>query len=585
MHKSIDNNTYIRKSPAWVLPRCLWHGTLFAGVCAVMSGCGLVDDPLPGGCETDVPQGYKVGIVFSAPDNSGKMTRAPYGSSDDAGHDQASSYFPDMFENAVNPYDAAVYIFAKTGNAYNLIYDSTTDDRFRILGSPWSGYNVASVIPFGNYELNLTELNESSTVGLRVVVIANQHTDKYGQTNPGKYPAVAAGTSYIEAMSAISDAMGQYTIPENWNPGNTYEQNLPRYIPMFGQADVTVNALELYHSESWQTVSLSDIWMLRAMTKVEINDNIDRKEATDDRYPQIVSARLAYRYTSGWLMPAGYSDYVNGTQVESPNLGASGVPVTKEMTMVRGTYYGDSEQGRRVRFMRGYCPEQTIESGYPNVEITIKPSANATEAEYSTYTVPLSGYNGSVFNWGTGDRMLRNHIYRISVNSVGTPADITVQVLPWEGEEIVWDYTDNPGFAENGYIMWDEGSYNSIDPATARVYVKPVTDGPVVCRFTMVQPQDATWRAYLIDTEGQTQGAFHFVDESGATIDVPEGKVGEEAVLRILPSQTAQQYTNAARLQILVTTADGSRKIIADVLNGNYGKNAYFTIVQSGTGM
>lgn len=551
----------------------------------VLGGCGLVDDPEPGKVYPDAPEGYLLGLSLSVHDNSGNMTRAPYGSSDDNGHDQSASYFPDMYENAVNVHDVAVYIFAGKDEDYKLIYNSSDDKDFRIIGSPLSGYNLLSRIPFGNYELDLTELTSTSKVGLRFVILANQHLE-YSESNGNyDYPKVAVNMDYKEAMSQISKGIGTFTIPQGWNPGNTVAGE-PRYIPMYGKADFTVNALEFYHSASWQPVNLSDIWLLRAMSKIEINDNINNEEAKDDRYPRIESAVLSYAYGSGNLIPAGYLDYQNGNQVEYVNPGSNQTGGTYEMTAVRGTYYGNEyPDGRRVRFMRGYCPEQMIiENGMPSVEIVIKPTANASKDEYSHYTVPLYGYNGGVFNWGTGNQLLRNHIYRISVNSVGTPADITVQVMPWESEEIEWDYTDNPGFAEGGEIHWIEGTYNRLDTETAKVYVNPIADGPAVCSFNMVQPQGATWTAFLIDTEGESQNAFMFVDEDNQEIPNPTGDVGGEVKLRILPRNPAQTVTNAARLQVLVKTLDG-RTIIADLCNGKYGKNTYFTIVQSGTGI
>ena len=558
-----------------------------SAVAGILSGgCGLVNDPEPDKIYPDAPAVYRIGLEVSVPDNSGKRaTRATYGGTDGGGHEQVESYFPDMYECALNPGDVAVYIFARRGSGnYSLIYDSSDDEGFRIIGSPLTGYSVLSTIPFENYRLDLAGLSQTSTVDLRLVALANRHTELSGGTG-GEYPYVKLGTDYDEAMTQISDNLPEFTLPSGWNPGNTVAGE-PRYIPMFGQADCTVNALEFYHSESWQTVSMEDVMMLRSLAKIEINDNIDNREATEDRYPRIESATLDYKYSTGKLLPYNFSGYTNGAQVEKVNLGSAGDRETRIMTLITGTYYGDgAEAGKRVRFFRGYCPEQMIErDGLPEVNITIKPAASSSEDEYSHYTVPLYGYNGGEFSWGTNNQLLRNHIYRINVNSVGTPADITVQVMPWESEEITWDYTDNPGFADGGQIQWVAGTYNSIDMSTARLIVNPVADGAAVCSFHMIQPQGATWRAYLIDTEGETQGAFHFVDEEGNRVDVPQGNVGEEAVLRILPSQTAQTFTNAARLQILVTTADGTRTIIADVLNGQYGDNTYFTIVQNGTG-
>lgn len=563
----------------------MWSSVVIAGI--MLGGCGLVDDPEPGKTYPDAPEGYKVALSLGVPGDAGKTTRAPYDPSDGNNHDQSASYFPDMYENALNVRDVAVYIFARpqTGDGdYSLIYSSGDDDWFRVMGSPLSGYNVSSRIPFDNYQLDAAELTASATVSLRLVILANQHTEL--TTSGGAYPEVAVGTTYNDAMNRISSGLAAFTLPQGWNPGNTVEGE-PRYIPMYGKADFTVNALELYRSETWQTVDLSNIWMLRALGKVEINDNIGNEEALADRYPQIVAASLSYSYPSGSLLPKGFTAYTNGSQVESVNLGAPSQDVTtRSMTRVTGTYYADgAAAGRRVRFFRGYCPEQMIvNGGQPQVEVVVSPAADATEAEYSRYIVPLYGYRDP-FSWGTNNQLLRNHIYRINVNSVGTPADITVQVMPWESEGIEWDFTDNPGFAEGGEITWTPGTYSGdINTGAARVYVNPVADGPAVCTFHMVQPQGATWRAFLIDTEGDTQNAFHFVDADGNAIDTPSGTVGEPATLRILPSQPAGRVTNAARLQVLVETADG-RTIIADLCNGVYGGNTYFTIVQQGSGI
>lgn len=551
-----------------------------------LGGCSVVEDPEPSQAYPDAPEGYRIGFTLSTPGIDNMKTRAPQ---DGAGHDQQPSYFPDMYENAVNVNDVAVYLFAASApgssTGYSLIYSSEDDESFRVMGSPVAGYTVLSKIPFDNYQLDPTNLTTSSTLNLRMVVLANQHTQTTGAG--GAYPSPAIGATYDEAMNRINIDLQAFTLPERWNPGNTVAGE-PRYIPMYGRSDFTVNALDFYHSESWQTVGLSDVLLLRSLAKIEVNDNINNQEATADRYPRIESAVLRYSRSEGLLLPYGYLNYQNGTQVENVNLAGSADsdPVVRDMTVVTGTYYADgASAGRRVRFVRGYCPEQTISNqGLPEVMLAISPAADATADQYSYYTVPLYGYNGGVFNWGTGNQLLRNHVYRINVNSVGTPADITVQVMPWESENITWDYTDNPGFTPDGYIQWDAASVRSIDNATARVYVNPIADGAAVCTFHMTEPNGATWRAFLIDTEGDTQGAFHFVDAEGNIVETPSGIVGDPVELRILPSQPAGQVTNAARLQVLVTTADG-RTIIADLCNGQYGNNTYFTIVQQGSGI
>ncbi|WP_158100086.1 fimbrial protein [Bacteroides sp. An51A] len=115
-------------------------------------------------------------------------------------------------------------------------------------------------------------------------------------------------------------------------------------------------------------------------------------------------------------------------------------------------------------------------------------------------------------------RLQRNYIYDIAVTidreggsriDPGTLVNLTYSIMPWDGEEITVDYTDNLSYTSAG---WTPESILEIMEDGLTVHVNP--DENAELKFTINTPSGATWRAQLI---GEDVNYFEFVGENSGT--------------------------------------------------------------------
>ena len=128
--------------------------------------------------------------------------------------------------------------------------------------------------------------------------------------------------------------------------------------------------------------------------------------------------------------------------------------------------------------------------------------------------------------------------------------------------------------------MFDRNTCAVVDDLAQAVFRNDKAD--IKAQFTLAEPVNATWRAVFIYEKGKL-GAFRFVDKDGNEVETISGEIDgtTPASLIIRTKDTPREDDNVARLQIIVTMADG-RTVTANVLTGgNYGKNTYFTIIQN----
>lgn len=533
-------------------------------VAAGLNACSDADSALePGAGEN--PGSFDNTVTFSFRISDGNVSRAGH---DD--HVTSPDENPDINESSINTEDVAFYVFADDHLVYRPLQD---DDFYSLTGASGGGYTVNLKI---DYKQLAVDPDSPDRIAMRILAVANMNTSG---TDPYAYPQLDYGSTYAQVIGELESK--QFSLPATWDPAN-----LPSatgrglYIPMFGTAVFQVNPKELYDTETWQTIYLGSVSMLRAVVKVELLDGIADRD--DEGFPKIADAWLDYSVVNGKLLPADALTYINGNQVDKNNLGDAGeTPAVRNMRSFTGTLthtVNGASLRETLKIFRSYCPEQSISSATPCIRLKVQPSASTPEAEWLDYTIPLEGYDGKPFGFVN---LYRNHIYRIRVNSVniGVPAEITVSALPWTQEDIEWNYDQNPGLADGGEIKWVENTYQSIDQNTARlVMMRDMT--PAKCSFTLSSPLGATWRAILVP-ETADRDAFKFIDSAGNQVDDVSGTIDGNAIdLTITATDSAPKETNRTRLQIIVTTLDG-RTMTADVCAGKYGDSKYFTIIQN----
>lgn len=542
----------------------IWGCLIAAAAMATgLSGCSAVVDEPRQEEPAPAPSGKMFNMAFHIGQGEGAR-------SDSQGHPENPGYEPDMYENAINLNDIALYIFADDRLVYRSDDPAAQDDFFSITGASGAGYTVNLKVSADRLEV---DPNSHDRIALRVLALANMNTAS--SLASFDYPQQPYDASYSQVLGNLASATFQ--LPAAWDPANLDTPASPdpgRYIPLFGTRTLSVDPAELYHTESWNTLFLGNVMMLRAVAKVELLDGIEDRD--EDGFPRVVDAWLSYGIPAGRLLPADAANYQNGTQVHAVNLAAQGALQTREMRCINA---GIPDNPAVMRFFRAYCPEQSISSEQPVIRLLVQPAAGSSESDYIEYTVPLEGYNGNPFGFVN---LYRNHIYRINVKSVniGTPAQITVNVLDWDDEEVIWDYSDNPGLSTGGEIEWVAGTYQGQVNRTDATVVTRQDLKPLECHFTLASPINATWRALLVPAGGDPN-AFRFLDADGNQVESVTGVIdGSQISLSITATDPTPQVQNRARLQIIVTTPDG-RSMTADVLNGQYGSNKYFTIIQN----
>ncbi len=544
---------------------------LLAAVMPVVAGCGLVDDPsVP--CPPEGPDGHRqqAQITLSFRMISGNAgTRA-----DSQGHDETDSEWK-SFEDAIYERDFAFYIFLGEGNDAPLLTKvtdiaSSSDPTSMITGTPGT-YTVSVSISKTALEEKLgRELDETSTepVGFRIVAFANTYSPGTG----GDYdnvPCATYGELIEEAGKWTFDMSEIHNASEGWRQDVTgiYKG----YLPMFGTKVFTATEENLATSRPEERFWLGEMSMLRALAKIRVIDNIADKK---NGLPYVSSAVVIGTASRACPLPAGAAAYADGSQVHTANIAATAEG--ENTTFIMG-YLGDS--GSNEIF--GYCPEQTITGGSPVMRITVvfEKDAAGVPAEYDIYDVPMKGYDGKDFSFGS--EVLRNHIYTLSVDNVrrGIPANITVTVADWQQASLTLDFEQNVGVAAP--LTWDESTLKGNNTATGTAVVLPWHDRkpvPAVAKFNISTPVGATWTAWFITKQG-SPGAFMFVDDEGNRHESISGKVDDNpSTLRIIATEEEPAVDNEAEIQVVVQLGDG-KYIEANICS----EQAYsrYTIIQN----
>lgn len=533
---------------------------LLAAVMLTVTGCGLVDAP---GVPCQNGNGEQITLSF-------RMVSGNLGTrSDSQGHDETDSEWQ-SFEDAINDRDFAFYIFLGEGTDAPLLTKvtdiaSSSDPSIMMTGSPGT-YTVSVTVSKQTLEEKLgRELDSGSAEPLlfRIAVLANTGEN---------YAGVACATyrELIEAAGQWTFGMSEiHNRSEGWRLDVTgiYKG----YIPMFGTKVFSAPEELLASTRPEDRLWLGEMSMLRALAKVRVIDNIADKK---NGLPYISSAELIGTASRAYPLPADAATYTDGEQVHTANIAAT---AEGENTSFLLGYLGDSTGSE----IFGYCPEQAIAGGSPVIRVTVvfEEDANGVPTKYDTYDVPMTGYDGKPFTFGS--EILRNHIYTLSVNNVrrGLAAEITVKVADWNTSTLTLDFEQNVGVS--GPLTWDESTLKGNNTTTGTAVVLPWHDKkpvPAVATFNINTPVGATWTAWFITKQG-SHGAFMFVDDEGNRHESISGKVDDKpSTLRIIATEEEPAVDNEAEIQVVVQLGDG-KYIEANICS----EHAYtrYTILQN----
>ena len=294
-------------------------------------------------------------------------------------------------------------------------------------------------------------------------------------------------------------------------------------IPMWGVATATLTL------EKGARDDAGKIDLLRAFAKVEIGLHSDIAGTTSIR-----SATLTRYNTNGYCLPAGYADVNQTTGLyqedgTNPSFNPNGTAQSTDLAFT----YSEDEKSAYL-----YIPEYDNSTNEATISLTL--------SDGTTGTLEFKSYSGGTAGGDAYD-IVRNHIYRYTVNVYQGELVVEAAVMPWQlvTSSIGWmpqpaSTTENPfadersyeEFVANGsYILLPAISYGSSRSTTQKVLsylyldadqgdeeppfcviYRPRYDGDAHSQlendtggatwfFVLTGPEGATWQAHITNTE------------------------------------------------------------------------------------
>lgn len=436
---------------------------------------------------------------------------------------------------------------------------------------------------------------EKELSSIQLMVLANWNTSFGGSYINFEKEIGGYGTETESTLNQIYAETGKFNFkmpadrsgatPVSWMPseGNSG-------IPMFGLSK-TVSL-----SDEEELIELSgdyEIPVLRSLAKIEILDKVPTGPANIER------CVLTSWNTSGRFVPDGRDVEKGnpewnspGTQVEYPSLPAGVVSETNlQFAKTKKTVEIDGEDTEKDCFVV-YVPEMNLAVDTPPVlEVYVKGMTDP-------YKVVLSEYEEGKPKEGTEyEALLRNHIYRYNILSVGVTANLElyIETPEWELDEDEYVYNDAAAqwYVADGetksfsWVMTDEEREKGLkipaanhdsdevilagEEGNRRNVVVSIAGGTeAVATFTIAEPVRGLWTLALYADDGTPNHWFR-IDlwdaehgtwiEGNDTLSGEVAKAGEtpqEVKIRIVAKEL--QFTespNTARLVMNATTFDG----------------------------
>lgn len=195
-------------------------------------------------------------------------------------------------------------------------------------------------------------------------------------------------------------------------------------IPMWG-----VQTVDFSGMEAGKVFEIKpDIWLLRALAKVEILISGD----DSNMITTLNSATVKGINASGYLLPQGWDTHGNTLLIkygETINAFAGGlIPDTES--------FGAESGGKKIVF---YIPETGNADGSAGISLTYNYTITENGEDKSvtaTNDIHFAQYDANGINHGTPNDIVRNHLYRFEVRR-GADFKILYTVCPWQSYDIV----------------------------------------------------------------------------------------------------------------------------------------------------
>lgn len=405
---------------------------------------------------------------------------------------------------------------------------------------------------------------------------------------------LTAGQSYKLMVFAncetITDTSNLGALSFNYNAQNVINES--QLIPMWGVITKTLT-LEKGKQEDLGTIDL-----LRAMAKIEIN----LADAISGTYTINVATLNKYN-TQGYCLPKNYAAVMNTKELEQETGNNKDTFNPYEETSVSLNLAFSYSNDKKTAWL--YIPEYNNDTNAATISITLSDGTTGT-LEFRDYA------DGAAT--GNTHNIVRNHIYRYTVNVETGKLIVKYRALPWNLVETSIGWMPQPASTEtnpfesetsynsfvtgSNYILLPRNSYNSSNRNTTQklfsyLYLTPKTGDDearlcFVCRpgydtngnnhnmlktgsggarffFMLTGPEGATWEAHLTNTEDfafSTSQVNDFKNSEFASTDGDAVYMATHGIARkkpyILQIIARNDYTEGTSFDIL--TDWGSKK-------------------------
>jgi hypothetical protein len=327
-------------------------------------------------------------------------------------------------ENYINPYDVSLFFLPDDGTAVNWISEGVASGAWN---TPGSGISLGQVSPTdvvktGDNVYQLTcELDESSAdilkaqTSWRVAVFANCNKPKF--TN---------GQNLLNL--AADQTLSQYNYPNVFGTGATaYWPSEETPIPMYGLLQ-----RKNFTLVKGKATNLGTVNMIRSMAKIEVKTEKDAVKLTDVKLATC-EARGSYTPFAMWI-ESDFSEKYDGYYLNIPyeHFGRS-----TTLPTVSNLAFTQVETDKDYVI---YVPEMrqvgTSVEGANRVstKITLNFNGEAYDIYFKEYDDNGEPKDNTEFN------IIRNHIYRYTVEPAPTKISIKYVVEPWT-EQTAGDIT------------------------------------------------------------------------------------------------------------------------------------------------
>lgn len=562
---------------------------LAAGLLAAVCGCsrdnGAGDADMSG-------SNYRMSVTVVT---SSASTRA--GHADD--FEEKGTTAENFIDFASN--DFRVVLFTSAGE-YLLELDGL--DKWEVFPYPNGDYTYYQMECELEFPESMTdeELDLIKNNGLQAMVLANWQSAE----GPAAYDNLFRADNGRQNLAAIWSDGTHYNFNYaagtgnlSWRPDHTAAAK--RLIPMFGYAQSS----KFSPSNGNILYSSAIVQMQRAVAKIEVIDNLKEEQQLNVTDVEMTSFNTSGRFITDVAQNPDWNK--TGSQVDRSSLPTG---VTQNNA---GLKFFSDVSGKK---WTAYVPEMNLgtppkndkgEFVFPDSRphLNVKIDSRLDFYKGDTFPLHFARYDEKTFlptipdeSW---NHILRNHIYRFSINKVGVFVQMHLHVIPWDKEEDEeWDFTDHVAVTQ--LLEWlntkDENgnskpSYDGTpEDIKTNGEVMLLLDGTsLVGEFNIKSPVNGRWYARLVPIGDAKTNAVTFVDESGEVMD-PSGGDPKACLevsglidgkgpqrIYIKPTDLGNDYESTYRLEFYVENLNVWMDVMMNP-NPTDGNWKYYTIVR-----